>query len=187
MITQDDIDAMRPQLVGIAGKAGSGKSTAAQVLIDAGWTRVKMAGPFKDMLRAMGLTERHIEGDLKEVPCDLLQGQTPRHAMITLGTEWGRDIIGPNLWIDLASRRIKDALDAGCSVVVDDIRFDNEADVIRNLGGCTVRIDRASGVAVDHKSEAGVSADIEYKNNGSVSELRGYFDYVFLKSGEWDV
>jgi hypothetical protein len=186
MITQDDIGAIRPQLVGISGKAGSGKSTAAQVLIDAGWTRVKMAGPFKDMLRAIGLTDAHIEGDLKEVPCDLLQGQTPRHAMITLGTEWGRDIIGANLWIDLAARRIKGALDAGCSVVVDDIRFDNEADVIRDLGGCTVRIERASGVAVDHKSEAGVVSDIEYENNGSVAGLRGFFDSVFLTSVEWE-
>ena len=88
----------RPGLLGIHGKAGSGKSTAAQVLIDGGFKRVKFADPLKNMLRAIGLTDQHIEGDLKEVPCDMLLGQTPRHAMQTLGTEWGRGCIGGEFW-----------------------------------------------------------------------------------------
>jgi hypothetical protein len=51
------------------------------------WRQVKFAGPLKSMCMALGLTEAHIEGHLKEVPCELLCGQTPRHAMQTLGTE----------------------------------------------------------------------------------------------------
>ena len=43
------------------------------------------------MLYQLGLGEAHIEGALKEVPCELLGGKTPRYAMQTLGTEWGRD------------------------------------------------------------------------------------------------
>lgn len=188
MISQDDIDAMAdtPHLVGITGKAGSGKSTAAQVLIDAGWVRVKMAGPLKDMLRAIGLTEEHIEGDLKEVPCDLLQGRTPRHAMVTLGTEWGRDMIGGDMWIDLARGRIQAAFAAGHSVVVDDIRFENEAAVIRDLGGAVVHIERDTDIAVAHKSENGVVPDITCVNSGSLAALQGWFIHVFLWHGLTD-
>lgn len=167
------------QLIGITGRAGSGKSTAADYLVSKGWTRVKMAGPLKAMLRAMGLTDRHIEGDLKNKPCHMLCGQTPRHAMITLGTEWGRDMIGQSLWTDLAHLNIANAMARG-PVVVDDIRFENEADVIRKLGGKVLKIERASADMIDHKSEAGVIPDMTYCNDASIDHLRGYMDYVFL-------
>jgi len=184
MITQDDIDAMKepPHLIGLTGKAGSGKSAASSVLTNAGWVRVKMAGPLKDMLRAIGLTDEHIEGDLKEVPCELLGGKTPRHAMITLGTEWGRDMIDGNIWINIAAERIATLLTAGFNVVVDDIRFDNEADTIRNLGGVVVGLHRETDIAIEHKSENGVVSDITYRNDGSMAELQGWFTYVFLMS-----
>ncbi len=46
-------------------------------------------------------TEDKIEGSLKAKPCSLLAGKTPRHAMQTLGTEWGRNCIGDGFWINL--------------------------------------------------------------------------------------
>jgi hypothetical protein len=187
VISQHDIDAMSgPHLVGITGRAGSGKSAASDALVEAGWIKMKFASPLKDMLRAIGLTDQHIEGDLKEVQCDLLCGQTPRHAMITLGTEWGRDIIGGNLWINIAAHRMATALAAGMSVVVDDVRFDNEAELIRRLGGVVLGLERDNVLAIDHKSEAGVTADLIYRNDGSAAELRGYMISVFAQMGEWD-
>ena len=173
-----------PHLVGISGRAGSGKTTASAELVDAGWVRIKMADPLKDMLRAIGLTESQIEGDLKELPCFLLQGKTPRHAMITLGTEWGRDMIGPNLWLTIARKRIRDAMGAGFNVVVDDVRYDNEAELIRELGGVVVGIKRDTSKGIDHKSEAGVAVDMEYVNAGSVNAMRMWFRYVFAMSGD---
>jgi len=181
MISQDDIEAMRgPSLLGISGRIGSGKSEAAKTLIDGGWVNIKMAGPLKDMLRAIGLTDRHIEGDLKEVPCDILGGQTPRHAMKTLGKEWGRECIHPDLWTILARARIVTALAAGCNVVVDDVRFENEAALIRDLGGLVLGIDRG-GQSGGHVSEGGIMPDILYKNTGTLAELRGYVQYVFMR------
>ena len=190
MITIEDIEAFQPgpSVLGITGRAGSGKTTAADVLVKAGWKRVKMAGPLKDMLRSIGLTDRHIEGDLKEVPCDLLCGQTPRHAMITLGTEWGRDIIGGNLWVGLARQRIMQAMSEGYNVVVDDVRFNNEADIIRDLGGTVLEIRRDGAIKIDHKSEGGVRADMFFDNNKGAADLERYMTYVFAMSGQqgWD-
>jgi energy-coupling factor transporter ATP-binding protein EcfA2 len=181
MLTGEEIENWKsgPGLLGITGRAGSGKSTAADILVGIGWKRVKMAGPLKDMLRSIGLTDRHIEGDLKEVPCDLLCGQTPRHAMITLGTEWGREIIGGGLWVGLARQRIIQAMSEGYNVVVDDVRFENEADVIRDLGGMVLEVRRSGSISIDHKSEGGVVADMIHDNNGDMSDLRRYMTYVF--------
>ena len=181
MLTQDQIDEWRagPGLLGITGKAGSGKSTAAEYLVQNGWHRIKFADPLKDMLRAIGLDNRHIEGELKELPCDILSGATPRHAMQTLGTEWGRGMIHPDLWIDLARRKISLAMASGLSVVVDDVRFENEAQVIRDLGGMVLGLERHGAGAGGHVSESGVSCDLTYHNAGTVAELQGYMAYVF--------
>lgn len=162
-------------LIGLTGRAGSGKTTAAEALIIGGWVRVKMAGPLKDMLRSIGLTDEHIEGHLKEVPCDLLMGQTPRHAMITLGTEWGRKQIDPDLWASVAEERIRLTLAAGQRVVADDIRFENEAAVIRRLGGTVVMIQRNTATQINHESEAGVVPDMIYDNStGTAQDLRDW-------------
>ena len=169
-----------PSLVGISGRSGAGKSTAADVLVGSGWVRVKFADPLKRMLRAIGLDDRHIEGDLKEKPCDLLAGQTPRHAMQTLGTEWGRQCIAPDLWTSLCRREILLCLSQGKSVVVDDVRFENEAEVIRALGGSVLRLNHGNNGADGHASEAGVVADMAYSNTGTRAELEGFMRYVFL-------
>jgi adenylate kinase family enzyme len=101
-------------LIGITGLAGSGKSEVARVLMEEfGFTRVKFADPLKNMLRTMlsdiGHTaedvERYLEGDLKESVVDGI-GVTARRLMITLGTEWGRDQIAPDLWVTLWAARV---------------------------------------------------------------------------------
>jgi hypothetical protein len=85
-----------------------------------------------------------IEGDLKHVPSPYLNDQTPRHAMQTLGTEWGRNCMGEEFWVSAAREQIEMSFENGLNVVVDDVRFPNEADMIRDLGGVMVRIRRPS-------------------------------------------
>lgn len=144
-------------LVGFCGRMGSGKTYAADYLVDNyGYTKVKFAKHLKDMLRAMGLSDEHIEGDLKEKPCDLLDGRTPRWAMQTLGTEWGRDLISPNLWGNLWENEVRALLSEGKRVVVDDVRFDNEAQRIQKMSGYLIQMKRSTETeetTADHPSE----------------------------------
>lgn len=141
-------------IVAFTGLAGAGKSTAAAHLVKSrGFERVRFAGPLKAMMKALGCTDAEIDGDRKEVPCDLLGGKTPRQAMQWLGTEWGRDLIDSNLWIR-AWRAAVDRLPGGIPAVVDDCRFPNEAEAIRAAGGVIVRIERpGAGTASVHASE----------------------------------
>lgn len=142
-------------IIGLTGLAGSGKTTVAKHLCNRhGFERVRFAGPLKDMMRALGLSDAEIDGDRKEQPCDLLCGKTPRWAMQSVGTEWGRELIGPDIWIR-AWRAAVDRLPSAVPVVVDDCRFPNEADTIRAMGGYIVAVKRpnASNVASEHVSE----------------------------------
>lgn len=162
-------------LIGLSGYAGSGKSEAARVLIHAGWDRRKFAAPLKGMLQfflayqgaAADHIQRMIEGDLKEVPSAMLGGQTPRHAMQALGTEWGRMRLSDSLWVDAAMRNLPPR------TVFDDCRFENEAAAIRDRGGVIVRIVRPGvGPVNAHVSENLVEPDLVILNTGTIAELQ---------------
>ncbi|MGO8211801.1 deoxynucleotide monophosphate kinase [Rhizobium ruizarguesonis] len=174
-----------PPVVAFTGIAGSGKSTATRYLVEQhGYTLVKFAGPLKDMMRAIGLDERQIEGDLKEVACDTLAGRTPRHAMQTLGTQWGRDCIAEDFWINLWKLRVNDVLSGGGRVVTDDCRFPNEALAVRKLGGDIYKIEGRGGIAGDHVSERGCGdQDLVLANDGAVEELHGKIEEALRRYG----
>lgn len=170
------------RLIAFSGRAGSGKSLASQTLINLGWERVKFADPLKNMLRAFYKTtglddeqiERRIEGDLKETPDDLLNGQSPRTAMIALGHDWGRVNMHDTLWVDAWERAVRSVMAKGHNVVVDDCRYVNEVNAIHKLGGRVIMITRPqSKVLVSyHPSEQfDFEPDLSIFNNYGPEEL----------------
>ncbi len=164
-----------PLIIGLAGKIGSGKSTVASHLISQGFTLHKMAAPLKNMMRCLGLDDRHLEGDLKEVPTDLLCGRSPRYAMQTIGTGWGRDTMAPDFWVNAW----KNTLPVG-HVVCDDVRFPNEVEMIHSMGGKVIRIIRDNGQAFSHVSEAqDFDVDITIYNTETVADLLATVDRIF--------
>lgn len=177
-----------PRLIGLCSFAmGSGKSVVANRLVDKhGFVQLKFAGPLKSMIRTllegMGLKEidRMLEGDLKEVEIEGL-GVTPRWLMQSLGTEWGRDHIRPDLWVYLAQRAAEYQMSRGWSVVFDDLRFLNEMKLIENMGGTCVRINRPSAkVATAHASEGELDhLNLpQFDNIGSIDDLVNFADVL---------
>ncbi|HWL80096.1 MAG TPA: hypothetical protein VNR89_04025 [Roseomonas sp.] len=160
----------RAPLVGLyAPAAQSGKTTLAKALGGFGWQTVKFAAPLKAMIRALlvevgcpaGDIERYIEGDLKEAPNPYLGGATTRHAMQTLGTEWGRACMGSNFWVEMFRVKANKLRDMGVAVVTDDMRFPNEYDAIAEDDGITVHVskpgvERAGG----HSSEGALDNEV---------------------------
>ena len=170
---------MRKNTLMITGFAGTGKTTAATYLKhNYGYSIKKFAGPLKDMLRAIGLSDDELEGDLKEEPSDKLCGVTPRNAMQTLGTEWGRGLIAPQIWVNIWGQRVLSSFN---SCVSDDTRFLNEWEYGKSIGAKTIRVTRDVGKPMSHGSEkeiSEISADYVVDNNGSITELFKLLDVI---------
>lgn len=137
---------MTRKIVAFIGTKGSGKSTAAAAMESLDFTEYKFADELKAMLRTLlmmrGLTysqaQRRVEGDLKEEPSPFLDGHTPRYAMQTIGTEWGRWLMGPDFWLGgLLARLPFDG-----NIVISDARFPNEIEALRSVGAYIVKIER---------------------------------------------
>ena len=170
------------KLIAFTGLATSGKTTAAQHFVNEhDFHRTSFAKPIRDMLVALGLTAEDLSLG-KETPHPLLGGKTPRWALQSLGTQWGRDLITPDLWVNAARERVKQWLTCGYRPVFDDCRFDNEARMVRELGGYVVEIVRPGVVRGSHESERGVSPDLvnlRVTNDGAPTKLTRDLDYIF--------
>jgi dephospho-CoA kinase len=165
-----------PQIIGLTGYRRSGKDTVANVLEDYGYVRVGLADPIKHMLCSL-LQETPQEFEkYKEQRVEWLDA-TRRYMAQTLGTEWGRNLINPAIWLLAFDRSVR----ANEYVVVPDIRFLNEAAYIRELFPSSTiwRITRAAeynpkDTARHHTSEteqANIITNTEIFNNGSVQNL----------------
>lgn len=178
----------QPKLIGLTGKARSGKDTVAKMLQDGRAVKlISFAEPIRDALRGMiGLTDEHFHGSLKEVPLGWID-KSPRQLMQTLGTQWGRELVDDQLWIKLAQKNILNYLSLGVNVVVTDVRFENEAKLIRDMGGFVWHVKRDGVQAVAaHASEAGVEffngLDFALHNNSTLDELRLQAEYLWYFS-----
>lgn len=177
--------AVWPTLVCFVGYAGSGKDTAARALLK---THLSMA--FADPIKKMLIEGLMIEPILvyggpgidRSAPIPWL-GKSPRYLMQTLGTQWGRNLVGDRLWVKVMERRIAMAKQAGQMVVITDGRMENELEMVRNLGGLVIHIRRGRKEGwwrairrklFAHASERGVRTlpgDEVVENAGTVEDL----------------
>lgn len=165
-------------VIGVSGAAGAGKDTAAKLLQGRyGFGLAVFAGPLKAGLCAMfGWDPKLLEDrEWKETVIPDI-GKSPRQLMQTLGTEWGRNLVHPDLWMLLAERQIASAEARGLpGVVFTDCRFPNEAKLVHKHGGVVLKIHRPGiGAVAAHSSEAGLSHDLvdaDVYNTGTASEL----------------
>lgn len=174
-------------LIGLySSRPQSGKSTVASLLTERhDFDVIPFAGTLKEMFRVLlldlGLSEGESERALffdKERPLDCLQGKTPRHALQTLGTEWGRQCLDPGIWVRAWQAQVQQAWRIGQNhVVADDVRFPEEMQAVRELGGIVVRVvrgDALDGDVLAHASEGALDGEVFDElivNDGSLEEL----------------
>lgn len=184
------VEARPGPLVGLAGRARSGKDTVGNALVEGyGFRRFAFADKVKQAALALdpligtftGVPGGTIRGPavphrlsqvVKSVGMDDAKMTVPevRRILQYMGTEAGREIHGVNLWTEAIW---KDLYGSAQPTVITDVRFPNEVDFIRNMGGVVVRLTRESqGLATGntHASEAqvdGLDVDLEIVNDST--------------------
>lgn len=171
---------MRGVIIGVSGHAGCGKDTFADRLEKRhNFVKVGLADPLKRFCgQVFGFTEEQLWGpsDSRNA-VDPMWGISPRVALQTLGTEWGRKL-HPDVWVRKAISTAVEVLEYDLDydrsgswrgydmyrptpargVVIPDCRFKNEMQAIKDAGGFTVRIIRPGSegkVGIEgHQSEA---------------------------------
>jgi len=172
----------QPGLIGISGKAGAGKDTLGKYLCDEyRCMHYYFAKPLKEGAKIMfGLSDEQIENKEKVIEP---WGISPRKIYQLLGTEVGRGI-DVNIWVKNAEMFVKSV--AGHTVVITDVRFDNEAFWIRNRGGVVINIVRDQDDIVEnrHSSEGGLkpdNIDLTIHNNGTIADMCNEVTYMIQK------
>ena len=163
-------------LIGLTGPAGCGKDTVAEYYRDAyGAEILSFATPIKEALNAMfGFTDAQWQDRVWKEGVRGRFGVSPRQLAQTLGTDWGRDMICRNIWINILLDRWAAA--GRPFSVIPDVRFDNEAAAIVDTGGRVLSIDRPGHDRIEeshHASEAGVDPRMIAC---TIPNLKGLFD-----------
>jgi len=97
---------------------------------------------------------------------------TPRMILQLFGTDGGRKIVHPNIWINTTFA----TFDASSKWIIPDVRFENECAEIKRRGGKLIRVYNPRIHNIDeHESENELNnyenVDVTIINDGSISEL----------------
>lgn len=143
-----------PTLIGLAGPKGVGKTTYAKTILKG--KVFSLAEPIKAMLST--IVPKRFLYDYKETPIPGWPKHiTGRFLLQNVGTECFRKM-WPDIWVSFLMEEISH--EDGLSIV-DDVRFENEAEFIRSSGGQIWRLHRKGVSSQDsHISEAGLPDEL---------------------------
>ena len=138
-------------IIGLVGFIGAGKGTVADLLVERhAFIKESFANSVKDACAVIfGWNRGLLEGDSLESRAwreqkdewwseKLGREFSPRLALQLMGTEAGRDVFHPDLWVHTVLRRCKPSQ----YYVIADVRFPNEIKAIRDSGGHVIRVRR---------------------------------------------
>lgn len=169
---------MKLRLIGFTGGMGSGKSTAIEVLRQTSSASIKLCKFAQPLYDIQEYTYERISS-VYQRPENFIKD---RKLLQWVGTEWGRNTLDENIWTDLWKKEVNAALEDRCLVVCDDVRYNNEAELVHDLGGVIINVassrveerDVVKGIE-GHPSENGVPRNIidyEIRNNGTLEEYK---------------
>lgn len=171
-------------IIALCGLAGSGKNAVASILRrQHGFGVIAFADPIYDAVAAItGMHRRELEDRaIKEQVIPWL-GKSPRELLQTLGTEWGRQTVRDDIWIQRAMQTAADYE----RVAICDCRFTNEAEAVLRAGGAVWQVRRRvaglPGHAGQHASESGIPdrlVSLRIDNNGSLEDLESAVDAAY--------
>jgi hypothetical protein len=164
-------------IIGLVAYKASGKDVMADFLVQHfGFIKLSVAEPIKKVCRDLfQLNDEHFNDRILKETKIPSWGLSPREIMQKVGTDLFRHHFDDQFWVKILHQRIQSMLHQGIpNIVISDIRFQNEADVIHQHGGILVYIDRFSRPHDSHESEKLCIQGIDkvIPNRGSISQYR---------------
>jgi len=157
-------------VIGLSGKMGSGKDEVYRICTELlRGDRIKRFA-FGDEVKAevasvLNLSVKYVD-QRKQLFRPILQWW---------GTEYRRQLFGPTYWIDKMRDQLTDPSKSGWAIVTD-VRFENEAELIQDIGGYMVRVDRPGFCMCEKTADHPSETDLDFYD----------FDYVIRNNGELD-
>lgn len=140
-------------IIGICGLIGSGKGTVADIVVEQGFTKVSFADKLKDGVATIfGWDRALLEGDTDESREWREQADefwtretgrtiTPRIVLQEFGTDCMRNGFDDGVWVSLLKKHM---IDNPGNYIIPDVRFRNEQNMIRDLGGKVWQVKRGN-------------------------------------------
>lgn len=185
---------MKRLVVGLKGPKDSGKSTVAKYITDNYfWKEEYFSRPLKEIICIMtGWSMDFVNGITPEYKAQretLVHpdyGMTCRQLLQFVGTNLFREKINPKMWVNIMKRRIADSSD---HIVLSDCRFPEECELVKELGGIIICLERDTGHADTHVSEQSFNTEGEYViyNNESLDDLFQQVENILFEYGKHDL
>jgi len=163
------------KVIGIAGKARAGKDTVADYLLrntKDGFGLYSFAQPIREATKHILMLSEEFLQHNKETTLPWVDTSYRDFAQ-KLGTDMVRDMIDNDFWVKRAQNVVNTC--GYSALVIPDVRFENEAEWIRSIGGEIWHIERPDNKAVkEHISEAGIlkqRGEYIINNNGTIEHL----------------
>lgn len=176
------------EIIGISGKIGSGKNFFAEKIL-------KNMLPDKPTLVLALADHFKIEAIVKDnLDRNKVFGRKDEKTRIALqkrGTEEGRNKYGINIWVDILTEWIKIYNERGIErFIITDVRFMNEVEAIRNLGGTLIRIEAPKRSYQTCLKEGNSDEQVKLilnhssENGFNDSKLEDIFDFIIYNEEE---
>ncbi len=173
---------MNKQLFALCGLAGSGKSTASNIIHEMipESTIVSFAKPLKDICHiaygwaGIQRAEYYEQNTKYKNVVNRVLKITPRQLWISMGTDFCRNCIHPDTWPNALFHLYGDH---PC-LIIPDCRFRNEAEAVKTRGGKLVWIERTVPDIEDVNQIVPEMCDVVVNNNGSKEELKAELERI---------
>lgn len=174
------------KVIAFSGKAGSGKTAAAKILMDKLGHGDSQIVSFAFTLKRKALEDfgdylTHDDLIRNKTKVIEISGRTTtiRQLLIDIGMMYRN--LDHNFWVRQGTKQAQAAADRGITVLIDDMRFPNEYKTLREMGATLIRIERPNISLIDDESEKALDDhefDAKILNDGNLEDLARALDWA---------
>jgi hypothetical protein len=193
---KDTIIKFIKMIIGICGFKSSGKDTIADYLIkEYSFKKLSFASTLKDIISIMfGWSRDKLEGITKEdrewrEKIDPWWSKTlkmpllsPRYVMQYFGTDLFRNHFHSDIWVKIVENKLNKYLEED-NIVITDCRFNNEINMILQLGGKIIQVHRNLPSWFNKYKEGEYPIEVKSIHCTEIEWIRCYKDYDIKNDG----